>query len=189
MESPVDLDYPSSVEALQPIRAEWKERIVPATVEPLAHNPYTPEYDWMFAYEKRFQRRLEECLGRKLPRVWGKALFGGDGVVSEGLSNAYVHAHRRDGTKALEVSAAVGRKGLGLAIRDQGPGFDYRTVLEQAARGADGFYHQAGNGMRALLLQPGLRFSFSDGGRTLCLLIEFEALGPKTLRLRAPDDA
>ncbi len=167
-----DLEFSQIVRRLSPLRAEWTDHVVPEAVELLPNHPYTPEYAWMYAYEKQLRNRIETALKYPL-RSWERVLFGTDGVLSEGLSNAYVHGHRRDASAALTIRAAVSLKGLGFAIGDRGPGFDYHTLLDKAERGSGGFFHYAGNGLRTLIANPAVSFSWTDGGRSLNLLLEF----------------
>lgn len=155
---------------LGPLRAEWTDRVVPNEVELLPDSRYAPVYAWMYSYEKGLKRRVESALGRPLG-AREKDLFGSDGVVSEGLSNAFVHGQRRDPKAPIVVRTAVSRRGLAFSIRDRGPGFECRSALRQAARQGSEFYHFAGNGLRALLACRDLSFSYTDGGRCLNLLL------------------
>lgn len=158
---------------LKPLLADWTDRVVPEAVELLPDCRYAPAYAWMYSYEKALKRRLEAALGRPLG-VWERVLFGSDGIFSEGLSNAFVHGQRRDPRRPIAVRAAVSRRGLAFSIRDRGPGFAVDDLLRQAARQGSGFYHFAGNGLRALLACDNLSFSYSEGGRCLNLLLSFD---------------
>lgn len=154
--------------------ASWTDEVVPNGVEPLPHGSYSPVYAWMFAYEKRLRSRIEKALGRRLGSL-ERRLFGPDGAFSEGLSNAFLHGHRRNPSLPIRVSCTVGRTGLSFAIRDGGPGFDASGALEALEKGAS-YFHMAGNGLRCFVEASEIVASHIDGGRTLCLLVPFRPL-------------
>jgi hypothetical protein len=164
-----EFDYESARQALQPLMAEWEDRVVPGAVELILDHSYSPIYAWMFAYEKRLKHRLEEFLHLSL-RPWERVLFGSDGAFSEGLSNAFLHGHGRNSDLAITVRVAASPQGVLFSIRDQGPGVDCGPLLVRLKKGGV-YYHRAGNGLRILAESPGLRASYSDGGRTLNLLL------------------
>ena len=167
----VEQRFEEMVDALSPVLAQWREQVVPGEVELLPNNRYSPRYAWMFSYEKRLKYRIEALVGRPLGEL-EHHLFGSDGAFSEGLSNAFVHGHRRDPERPLEICCAVGRRGLAFSIRDRGPGFDVARQLELARRGA-ARYHFAGNGMRVLAESTTIRASYEEEGRRLNLLAPF----------------
>jgi anti-sigma regulatory factor (Ser/Thr protein kinase) len=152
-----------------PVVAEWCDAVLPRSVELLPHNRYAPAYAWMFSYEKRLKYRVEELAGRRLGPA-EPLLFGPDGALSEALSNAFVHGHRRDLDLAIEVAVALGRCAVALSVRDRGPGFDVAATLERLARGA-GHFAIAGNGLRTLSRRDEVIASFGDGGRSLHLAV------------------
>jgi len=172
-----DAPFEEYLRRLAPIRADWEDRVVPDEVELLDHFSYRPGYAWMYAYEKDLKRRIEAALDRPLGS-FERTLFGSGGCLSEGLSNAWAHGHRRDGRLAIRVRSVVSRRGLAFAVADQGAGFDVETVLRQAARGSGGFYHFAGNGLRTLLARDDLSFAFRDDGRALLLHVPFVRPAP-----------
>lgn len=149
--------------------ARWTDRVVPSEVDEIGHNRYSPRYAWMFSYEKSLKYRLEQVLGVPLGNL-ERQLFGADGVLSEALSNAFVHGHRRNPELPIEVEVAVGSRALLLVVRDGGDGFDHRLAVARFHAGR-AFYHVAGNGLRALLECQTAEVAWSDGGRTLHLLI------------------
>ena len=151
------------------VLGEWRDVVVPSEVDCRAANQYSPRYAWMFSYEKRLRDRLQEALGRRLGAV-ERLLFGADGVFSEALSNAFVHGHRRDPDRPIEVTSVVGTRRLAFAVRDTGPGFDIRPVLEGLARGGT-YFHNAGNGLRALHQREEVLASFTGGGSVLNLSV------------------
>jgi anti-sigma regulatory factor (Ser/Thr protein kinase) len=166
-----DLEFDDMAETLQPLISGWEDTIVPRDVDLVSNPRYSPRYAWMFSYERRLRDRIFEGLGRKVPSL-ERDLFGADGVVSEGLSNAFVHGHRRDPERPITVRCVVGITGLALSIIDSGPGFDVEELLNMVEKNAK-YFHQAGNGMKALLAKEGITASVTDGGRTLNLLYGF----------------
>ena len=171
----VDLaDWPR-LAAVDPVVAEWSEEVVPGAVEELPHSRYSPRYAWMYAYEKRLKQRICRALGRPLGD-WERRLFGPDGAFSEGLSNAFLHGHRRDPERPIGISCRVGSGGLQFVIRDQGGGFDVAAALGALGRGA-GYYHMAGNGLRCLAESPHVLAALGEGGRALFLGILFVSSG------------
>ncbi len=165
-----DIPFDSLLRRLAPLRAQWEDRVVPDEVELLDHSPYRSGYAWMYSYEKDLKRRIEAALDRPLGSA-ERVLFGSDGCLSEGLSNAWAHGHGRDGRLAIHVRSVVSRRGLAFTVTDQGPGFDVDAVLAQAGRGSRRFFHFAGNGLRALLAREDLSFTFRDRGRTLQIYV------------------
>jgi hypothetical protein len=161
-----DVDYSSSAARLAPLDDEWCDSVVPAGVEVVADSPYAAGYAWMYAYERGVRRRVARALGRPLGAVWERRLFGADGVVSEGLSNAFLHGHRRDGSLPIQVCWAVSRKGLAALIADGGPGFDV-TRCVGSLRGGRAYFHVAGNGLRTFARSREVVVSFARGGREL----------------------
>lgn len=164
------LDFDMMAGKLQPLLAGWEDTIVPRDVKLVSNPRYSPRYAWMFSYERQLRDRIFEALGRKVPLL-AKTLFGADGVASEGLSNAFVHGHRRDTERAIKVRCVVGGHGVALSIIDSGPGFDVQSLLDKVELKKK-YYHQAGNGVQALMKRKRVTASFSDGGSTLNLLYQ-----------------
>lgn len=154
---------------------EWRDVVVPSGVESRATHQYSPRYAWMFSYEKRLRDRVQEALGRPLGPV-ERVLFGADGVLSEALSNAFVHGHGRDPDRPIEVGCLVGSRALAFSIRDSGAGFDSGEVLKGLAGGGT-YFHLAGNGLRALHGQPGVIASYTEGGTVLNLRVDLAQAG------------
>jgi hypothetical protein len=163
------VDEPGWRERVGEILDEWRDEVVPGAVEPLPHGHYSPVYAWMYAYEKALKRRIERIRGRKMALPTERRLFGPDGAVSEGLSNAFLHGHKRRPDATITVRCCVGRRGLLFSIRDQGRGFDVTSALEGLQKG-HGYFHMAGNGLRSFA-GDGIEAGYADGGRTLHLLI------------------
>jgi hypothetical protein len=152
-----------------PVLAEWRDEIVPRAVELLPNNLYKPAYAWMFSYEKRLKYRIEDVLQRPVPVATERLLFGADGVLSEALSNAFAHGHRRLPDLAITLTCSVGRQGLAFCTEDQGSGFDVAQVV--AGLGGSGSYSYAGNGLRALQGNDSVLACYSNGGRALSVRI------------------
>jgi hypothetical protein len=157
------------------VLAEWTDAVVPGQVEVLASSTYSPIYAWMFTYEKALKRRIEAALGKPLAS-WERRLFGGDGALSEGLSNAFLHGHKREMSIPIDVACVVGRRGLALSVTDRGPGFDSEAILAKARSGGH-YYHMAGNGLRCFVAAADLDVAFTDGGRTTHLLVRLSPQG------------
>lgn len=153
----------------------WVDEVVPGSVAAHKSASYAPAYAWMFTYEKILRRKIETILGRRLGTL-ERRLFGPDGALSEGLSNAFLHGHRRSPELPIEVECAVGSRGLLFAIRDRGPGFDVAAALSRLRRGGN-YFHVAGNGLKVLAALTDLEAGFADGGRTLLLLVPLDADG------------
>ena len=56
------------------------------------------------------------------------AAYGVDMAVREAVTNAVMHGNRRDESKAVEVSFRSTPGEIEITVRDQGPGFDPKTV-------------------------------------------------------------
>ncbi len=155
---------------METILETWTDEVVPAKVDIFPNYGYSARYAWMFAYEKRLKYRIEDSLGKPIKSI-ERTLFGSDGVVSEVLSNAFVHGHRRNPDVAIRVSCSVSRGALLFTVEDQGAGFDSDAMTAKFNRGAN-YFHQAGNGMRSLSQRPGVIASFENGGRRVNLRVD-----------------
>jgi Histidine kinase-like ATPase domain len=164
------LSFDALCRPLEPLVARWMDAVVPQQVEPVPNNLYSSTYAWMYAYERGFRDRLEHALGRPLGAA-ERVLFGTDGVVSEGLSNAFVHGHGRAENLPIEVECRAAWCAIGVSIRDRGHGFDVDQVLDALSRGRS-YYRFAGNGLRALDRNPRVLASWGGGGRALYLRVD-----------------
>lgn len=164
-----DLDFDALCRSLGPVLAQWVDTVVPREVEPVPNNLYAAAYAWMYAYERTLRDRLERTLGYPL-RGAERILFGTDGVVSEGLSNAFVHGHGRADDVPIDVECRAARSGIGMSIRDHGAGFDVDQVLNAQSRGR-GYFRFAGNGLRAFDSNPRVVACWGMGGRALHLRV------------------
>ncbi len=154
---------------LQPVIAVFEEHIVPNEVELLQNNTYALNYAWMYSFEKRLKYRIQDLLGYKLSYSQEKKLFGTGAAFSEGLSNAFVHGHKKDTRLAMMVWVSVSKKGLGFSITDQGTGFDFDSTLQKYKSGKS-FYNIAGNGFPLLFHSQDFLACFQKNGTQLNLV-------------------
>jgi len=159
---------------IAPLAATWRDIVVPRDVEILPNFRYSPVYAWMYSYEKRLKYRIEEASGRPLKGT-ERRLFGADGVVSEAISNAFVHGNGRRDDLPIEIVTLVGMAGLAFSIRDCGEGFDVRKTISAVARGG-AYFKCAGNGLRALNDHDGVVAAYTEGGRVLNLLVLYSGV-------------
>jgi len=142
----------------------WEVTISPAEIDSLPHNPYRPEYSWLFTLERMIARRAEPEMS-----LWRHDLIGSRGILTEALSNAYCHAHGRDRDRPIHIS--VYKHGLNVLIRiqDSGPGFPVDETVRRCLEGKRHF-KLAGNGMRRMLEHPTLVIFYDDEGRAFHVL-------------------
>jgi hypothetical protein len=167
--------YESFIDQLPSILDSWEDQIIPSKVDLLANPRYSPRYAWMFSYERRLRDRISSVVGRK-HRELERLLFGAGGVLSESLSNSFVHGHRRNPNLPIRLRCTIGSNALVLSITDSGTGFDVDAVLRRL-RSRENYFHIAGNGLRSLEEEENCLASFSDEGRTLTLKVEFDGTG------------
>jgi len=152
---------------IAPLAAMWRDIVVPRNVEILPNFRYSPVYAWMYSYEKQLKYRIEEASGRSLGAA-ERLLFGADGVLSEAISNAFVHGNGRRTDLPIEVASLVGKGGMAFSIRDCGDGFDLNRTITAVARGRT-YFKYAGNGLRALSDRDGVVAAYAEEGRVLNL--------------------
>jgi len=148
--------------------------VVPRDVEILRNFRYSPQYAWMYSYEKRLKYRIEEASGRPLKGM-ERRLFGADGVLSEAISNAFAHGNGRQNDLPIEIVTLIGTAGLAFSIRDCGEGFDVRKTISDFARGG-AYFKCAGNGLRTLNDHDGIVAAYTEGGRVLNLLVLYSGV-------------
>ena len=170
-----DLSPDAALAKIGLLRGHWIDEVVPRDIAPHSSATYAPAYAWMFTYERNLRRRIEAVLGHRLGRL-ERFLFGPGGVLSEGLSNAFLHGHQRRTDIPITVECAVGSSGLVFVIADRGPGFDVKAALTRLRRGGT-YYRIAGNGLRALVASHNVEAGFGDQGRQLILLIPLAGAG------------
>ena len=156
---------------IEPVLDQWTDVVIPREVEIMPNFGYTPDYAWMYSYEKRLKYRIEATCGFSLGAM-ERLLFGEDGVFSEAVSNAFVHGNHRRGDLPIEIVTAVGERGLVFSVTDRGEGFDVATTLEAVSRGLV-YFKCAGNGLRVLNARKEVLASYGGGGRTLHLRVEW----------------
>lgn len=154
---------------LQPVISEFEEIVIPHKVDLLPNNTYSADYAWMYSFEKKLKYRIEGLLKNKFSYTQEKLLFGSGGAVSEGLSNAFVHGHKKDTRLTISVWVCVSKKGLGFSITDTGEGFDYHTIFTQYKSGKT-FFSIAGNGFTQLFKSEEISACYLHSGTKLCLL-------------------
>jgi hypothetical protein len=98
-----------------------KETVIPSHYTNNGNSPYRPEYEWLYLYERKLAVFLKPWMASLR-----SALIGENGVLSEALSNAFCHGHKKDPLIPIDISVFLGRQGLIISIKDTGPGFDIR---------------------------------------------------------------
>lgn len=158
---------------------EVVHEILPIAVPTPSQCPYPKSYGWLYVYERQVKALLRQAWGRTAPDRL--ALFGHDGVLSEALSNAFVHGHHRDPRRPIYVTGIVGVHGLAFAVSDEGQGFDFRRCLALAEK-RGGYYRQAGNGLKAFIQHPTARCFWEDQGRRFVFFLPRPGESPATVK-------
>lgn len=140
----LDITIDSALKRIEQPRLILEENVVPKSFSPVPHSPYRPGYDWLFTYERRLARLLEPWL-----KKFRLDLIGDRGVLSEALSNAYCHGHRKDPALPIAIRIYLGKAGLVIQMTDRGKGFNIRRVMRNYQK-AKGYFHQAGNGFKLM---------------------------------------
>lgn len=166
--------YPDALSLLGTLEIDSVDTVIPAERRDLGHCPYRPEYAWLFFYERTLARRLDPWLKPYRPQ-----LFGGTGLISEMLSNAFCHGHQREASWPIEVHLAASPKGILLSVLDQGPGFDVQASLQRLKDGKQHAFHNAGNGLRTMAKLPDFWIFFDETGAQANLLYLRE--GPRPI--------
>ena len=160
----VQMDLAEALREIEASVATAEHIVVPASVEPPSHNPYRPEYAWQFAFERRLLRTHREQLER-----YRDQLIGNGGLLSESLSNAYVHGNQRDISLPIVVTLFAGKGGYLLRVANSGKGFDVDGTLARF-RSNVRYFHVAGSGLRHLASSAQFEAFFSTDGRAVHLL-------------------
>lgn len=160
------------LEQLNPVISVFENKVIPQKVELLANNSYSEKYAWMYSFEKNLKYRIQRDLGYKLGYKNERILFGAGGAISEAMSNAFVHGHKKDMFKPISIWSAVSQKGLGFSVCDLGKGFDFSNV-EQSFQSGQTFYHIAGNGFSLFSQSSKVSFCYHQSGIELCILFLF----------------
>jgi serine/threonine-protein kinase RsbW len=99
----------------------------------------------------RFAARLEEIdrdcveIRTQVQAVASrKDVFAIDLILREALLNAVIHGSRRDPAKTVDCRLAIEDGWVEITVADEGPGFDWRGVLE---RGPSDPWAESGRGL------------------------------------------
>lgn len=161
----INLEY--ALSCIGTIKKEKRDEVIPSQVKPVNNNLYKKDYMWLFSYERTFARFLDSWLQK-----YRDHLFGIKGIISESLSNAFVHGNRRETNKKIEVSVFIGTLGLIISIKDQGTGFDIDTLHKKHKKGKR-YYTLAGNGTKLMFSSKIFGVFYSKSGNTCNFLYFF----------------
>lgn len=139
------------------------DEVVPALQPELPTNCYRAEYAWQHSYERSLLRRARDWIGAQRHE-----LIGTKGLLSEALSNAYVHGNQRDPSRPITVELTVGQKGYVLRVAQSGTGFDYKGIVAKYRR-REHYYFIGGNGLRKLDDNRAFYAFYGDGGCSIHL--------------------
>lgn len=140
-----------------------RDQVIPVLQPELPTNCYRAEYAWQHSYERAFMRRTHEYTGAQRDQ-----LIGVSGLLSEALSNAYLHGNQRDPSRPIQVELIVGQIGYLLSVSQFGQGFDFKDTIAKYKR-REKYYFVGGNGLRKLDASLTFGVFFGDGGRALHL--------------------
>lgn len=166
----IELSLTEALARIGPHQVLLDERFVPAQVVAPPHCPYLPEYGWLFRVERTIGRVLDPWL-----LAHRQELIGPGGLLSEALSNAYCHGHRRDARRPIHVTIYQGQAGIAVRIWDTGTGFDVVELKKRVHRGK-GYFHIAGTGLARARDSQAFSVFYEDGGRAFHLLRLFETV-------------
>ncbi len=142
------------------------ETIVPSKCPTNINSLYTPEYEWLFGYERKLCHFLKPWMAK-----FRYQLIGDKGVLCEALSNAFSHGHKKNPVTPITIRVYKGRMGLLIRIKDRGEGFNIKTVFQKYSSGK-AYYHTAGNGFKNMADSP-FDIFFTDNGSAFNLLYLF----------------
>lgn len=163
----IDMTLDQGCDTIGHGRIILEETLVPFQCKNI-NSPYKPEYEWLFAYERKLAAFLETWTAHLR-----NELIGERGVLCEALSNAFCHGHKKDPHLPIDVSVFLGEKGLIVRIKDTGPGFNPNTVKEQFSKGKT-YFHLAGNGIRQMIESPDFHIFYTDNGTGFNLMYLFK---------------
>ncbi len=159
----VDIELDSALRSLVEPHVKLKDQVIPTLQPALPTNCYRSEYAWQHSYERSLMKRARDWIGGQRDE-----LIGASGLLSETLSNAYVHGNQRDPCRPITVELFVGQRGYLLRVAQSGLGFDYREVVGRYRRRAH-YYNIGGNGIRKLDTNQYFCAFFGDDGRAVHL--------------------
>lgn len=142
------------------------ETVIPSQCPPNPNSPYTPDYEWLFGYERKLCNFLNPWMAN-----FRYELIGEKGILCEALSNAFSHAHQKDPTIPIIIRVYEGRKGLLIRIKDCGKGFNVDDIIEGYVKGKI-YYHTAGNGIKNIM-NSSFTIFYTDRGTAFNLLYFF----------------
>lgn len=146
----------------------FDEIVVPETCPCASHSPYLPEYDWLFLLERKLARFLDPWMKKHRPE-----LIGSGGMVSEALSNAYCHGHKRDPSLPITIKVYQGEHGIMLQIKDTGNGFNIDTIVSKFQDNKNYFYN-AGNGIKSMFDSKVFGLFYGNYGASFHLVYMFD---------------
>ncbi len=172
---------------LSEVKLVFDETITPRTCPCASHSPYLPEYGWLFLFERKLARFLDPWM-----KEYRSELIGSGGIVSEALSNAYCHGHKRNPTLPITIQVYQGKHGIMLQIKDTGNGFNIDTMVSKFLDNKNYFYN-AGNGIKRMFNSKTFGIFYGDCGTSFHLIFMFdnnplETLLSDTCTVSSPTD-
>jgi hypothetical protein len=145
----------------------FEETVIPKNSPSASHSPYLPEYEWLFVFERKLARFLDPWLKKRRSE-----LIGSSGLLSEALSNAYCHGHKRDPSRPISVNVYKGTRGIMLQISDTGDGFNANSIMSKFLENKN-YYYNAGNGTKSMYASEVFGIFYSNNGKTFHLIYFF----------------
>jgi len=164
----LNLTYDTTLALISEAKLVFDEIIVPKTCPCASHSPYLPEYDWLFLLERKLARFLDPWMKEHRPE-----LIGSSGIISEALSNAYCHGHKRDSSLPITIKIYQGEHGIMLQIKDTGEGFNIKNMVSKFLSNKNYFYN-AGNGIKSMFNSKVFGFFYEDRGSSFHLVFMFD---------------
>ncbi len=164
----LNLTSDTSLALISEAKLVFDETIIPKTCPCASHSPYLPEYDWLFLFERKLARFLDTWMKEHRPE-----LIGSSGIISEALSNAYCHGHKRDTSLPITVKVYQGKRGIMLQIQDAGNGFNSDTIVSKFLDNKNYFYN-AGNGIKSMFDSKVFGLFYGNSGTSFHLVYMFD---------------
>ncbi len=92
--------------------------------------------------------------------------------IAEVLINAFLWGNKADIEKNVQVQIFEGDNGRLLQVKDQGDGFDYRSLVNKVYRG-EKYWQHAGNGMSKLQENPVVHAGYDHASTSVFLAVFF----------------
>ena len=146
----------------------FEEIVVPENRPQASHCPYLPGYGWLFLLERQLARFLDPWIKKYRPE-----LIGSSGIISEALSNAYCHGHKRDPSLPITVKVYQGEHGIMLQIKDTGDGFNIDAIVSDF-RANKNYFYNAGNGIKSMFDSKVFGLFYGDRGTSFHLVYMFD---------------